>query len=176
MPERARALDSPMTRRVWAFVDAHPGVTMSAAREALGMGWGTFYHHLQKLLRVGVIQAAKFGRRRLLYSRSTENLRPSIAWSDVVYGDSARRIAQAIASQPGMSILELSERLGETPRVVYYHVRRMSLHGLVTSSSPTRYRHLSPTPVLLEWLATWNRPSREGEDRASATGTPEVGE
>lgn len=138
--------------RIVDLVARRPGLPVAQLREQLGIGWGTIYHHLVKLGEEGALHTVVVGRRRLLFAASFEEDLHVVKARAHLRGRTAARIAQAIAEHGPVSVTVLAERLGESPRTLYYHVGHLLDHGLVTSSPRMRYFGLRAAPLLLALL------------------------
>lgn len=125
-----------------------PGRPLGELKEALGVGWGTLYYHVNLLERAGLVRTVVSGRRKLVFPGVGERDPREVAGRSLLVGPTARRVARAIVERPGRSLAEVGAAAGENPRVAYYHVRRFVEAGLVSSSSRTRYAGLAPTRLL----------------------------
>ena len=96
-------------------------------------------------MKAGDIQVVRAGRRRLVYPVAGGNAFERAAGDGIMRGGTARRIAKAIHDAPGRNVQDIAVDIGESPRVVYYHVRRLIEAKLVHSASETRHRDLQPT-------------------------------
>lgn len=149
--EAVRLLEAPMRRRIYDLAVATPGLTVGELLLALDVGWGTLHHHVSKLEQSGLLHTVQQGRRRLVF--------PGGAPVDggkaraVLGGAASRRVAKAVARDPGLPMADLLKRVEDSPRAVYYHVKRLIEAGLLVSESPTRYTRLFPAPALAETLS-----------------------
>lgn len=150
--EQERLLQSALRRQIVELVRENPGIPIGELMKRLPVGWGTLYHHLIKLERSGLLRAAVSGRRRLLYPGDAGPLGNDPDARSILRGRTAQRLARAIVANPGRSVAEIVDEMAESPRVIYYHVKRMLDAGLVSSSSETRYCSLTPTPRLVSML------------------------
>jgi predicted transcriptional regulator len=138
---------APVRREILKLVRAKPGIPISEVRARLDLGWGSLYYHIQKLELAGYLEVCSVGRLNLLYPPGADHARHAKAVS-FLRGDTAMRIAEAILAEPGCSVPDLIAATGESPRVVYYHVKRLAEIGVVTSASRLRHVELQPTPEL----------------------------
>lgn len=130
------------------IIEANPGIPLAALRAQLELGWGTTYHHLAKLERAGLVRALGVGRRRVVVSSSCDISDAEMRARGLLHGPTARRVAELVAGRPRTRILDISAALGESDRVIYYHVGQLLKAGLLTSGSQTRHFDLRPTPLL----------------------------
>lgn len=145
--------DSPLRQQILAIVRAQPGIPIGELMGRLGIGWGTVYHHIAKLTRQGLIRTHASGRRRLIFPAPYAIEPQEAPGFAIVRGATAQRIARSILAKPGQSVGEICQDVAESPRVVYYHVKRLLEAGLVESSSRTRHHDLRPSVRLGELLA-----------------------
>lgn len=146
------AEDSPQRLLIMELVKAKPGQPVGELLSQLPLGWGTLYHHLLKLARSGAIQIKTSGRRRLVYPAHYPNAEATAAAEGLLLGKTARRLAHALVESRRSSVAELAVLTGESPRVVYYHCRRLIEAGLVESAATNGRRDLAPTARLVSLL------------------------
>lgn len=153
-PVERRLLPEATVDRMLAAIQAKPGITPGELTRRAEVSAGTVYYHLRHLEGTGTIHTVVSGRRRLVFlgPRPPEGLVHAEKLS-MLRGRTANRIASMIDQEPGLSIVDLVVRVRESPRSVYYHVRRLKAAGLIWSSSVTRYRDLRPSPDLRSCLA-----------------------
>lgn len=142
-----------LRQRVLAFVLEHPGTTLGQLRRALSLSWGRAHHHVKLLERLGALQRVRAGRRALLMPAGLEEDERSLRARALLRGETARRVAQAVALSAPTDVEALSRALGESRRVVYYHVKQLIEAGVVQSASRTRHFGLVPSPSLRSLLA-----------------------
>lgn len=138
--------DAHSSLRILRIVEAAPGLPIGEIIQRAGLGAGTVYYHLHRLEERGLIKTAAAGRRRLVFPAvmSESRDRDSVALS-ILRGRTCYAVAAAILDGRSVSILDVILQLRQSPRVIYYHVKRLREAGLVKSSSSTRYRNLSPS-------------------------------
>lgn len=148
-----RLLDSPGRQRILAMAHSHPGEPVGTFLERLGMGWGTLHHHLKRLEDAGLLHTRAAGRRRLVYPGPAAETIPALEKGRAILaGRTTRRVADAILARPGVGIEQLVVGLGESPRAVYYHVKRLVDAGLALPDPQARYAFLMPGPLLRDLL------------------------
>lgn len=158
IPQRARQATgrAATSEGILSAVRAHPGIPIGELRRQLSIGWGTFYHHLNRLAAEGLISTAHAGRRKLVFPEGHRAKEESAALG-ILRGRTARRVAEAFLDRTHRSMDDLIATLDLAPRSVYYHVRRLIDAGLVRSASETRYKDLEATRTLKRILLQWNR-------------------
>lgn len=150
--EAERLLESPLRQQIVEMVKARPGVSVGDIMDELQVGWGTLYHHLTKLARNRMIQTSVVGRRRLVYPVTPDTDPTADKHMAMLRGKTARRVAEAVLDHPHITIPDLTAKLNESPRVVYYHVKRLIDANLIVSDSKTRHTGLAPAPQLAHLL------------------------
>lgn len=162
-PSRSReaSLDSPLRERLLKLIQESPGIPMGELMARAGLGWGTLYHHLNKLVRAGHVRTSTSGRRRLIYPVAPGVVQEEIVKTGLLRGRTALAIARLVEARPGMSILDITNALDESPRAVYYHVKRLMDAGYFVSDSHTRYHGLRATGLLRDALAITRPPERD---------------
>lgn len=150
--EAERLLESPLRHQIVEMVKQRPGVSVGDIMDELQVGWGTLYHHLTKLSRSRIIQTSVVGRRRLVYPVVPDQDPTVDKHMAMLRGKTARRVAEGVLAQPHITIQELTVLLDESPRVVYYHVKRLLDAQLILSDSKTRHTGLHPSPQLANLL------------------------
>ncbi|HVM44621.1 MAG TPA: hypothetical protein VM582_01700 [Candidatus Thermoplasmatota archaeon] len=145
---------SGVRHRIVEVVEARPGIPLAELLKEVPIGWGTLYHHIVKLTEGGQLRAVSAGRRRLLFPCHVAADPARERARALLRGDTVATIARAVARRAPTSVRDLVVELEESPRVVYYHVRKLVSAGLVQSTSITRYYGLRPSPLLLALLQT----------------------
>jgi DNA-binding transcriptional ArsR family regulator len=138
---------SPMRKRILDLVRQHPGILVSQLRRDSGLGWGAFYHHLARLREEGLLGIRRVGPRRLAFIPHVAEEMDAARLAALGH-PTARKVAHAVLRAPGTSIREVVQETGESPRVVYYHVRQLLKAGVIRSGSRTRHVDLRPADHL----------------------------
>lgn len=144
--------DSPQRAMVLEMIQQEPGIPLGELLKRLPLGWGTLYHHVRKLSQAGTIQICAAGRRRLLYPADYHVQTGAAMGGGLLRGKTARRVAEVVVARPGCNAIEISEEMGESHRVVYYHVKRLLSAGLIAATDVDGSRRLTPEPLLLRLL------------------------
>lgn len=148
-----RVLDSSVRREMLELIRSHPGMTVRELLEEMQVGWGTLYHHLTVLERSELVRCVVSGRRRLLYLTEQGPVPKDTKERSVLAGSTARKLGEVIAANEGLGIEAIVQQSGVSPRVAYYHIKRLLEAGLVKSDSSTRYRGLVATDHLRRLLS-----------------------
>lgn len=120
----------------------------------LEIGSGTAQYHIRRLEDAGRVHTIVIGRRRLVFPGPLKSLLDEHAHAHALLrGSSAHAIARAVIENPACSVLHLIALTGESPRSVYYHLKRLRDAGLIGSGSQRRYLQVVPTPLLLQLAA-----------------------
>jgi predicted transcriptional regulator len=132
--------------RLLSLVRAQPGLCMSNAADHLGVNLGTAKYHADRLVRDGLLAVEPTGRQR--------RLRPAHVPSDhatrlaLLRGDPARALASEVLREPGVPVRELCDRLGFTPRIVYYQSEHLVRAGLLREETVGREKRFHPASCL----------------------------
>lgn len=156
---------SLVRERVLHLVRVHPGLPVGVVGDRLGISVGTLHYHLAALVRHGLIETRKRGRRRLVFPTEVDADPRVVAALALLRGHTCAAIARDIARHAPTELLEIIARVGGSPRAVYYHVKSLRECGLISSALAFRYRQLAPTPLLQMLL---ERLDREEADAGSA--------
>lgn len=137
--------------RLTRLLERHPGLPLGEAARRLGIAWGTLSYHVRLMDARREIFVQRVGRRTLLYA-SAPPLDELPELRALLREPATRKVAIAVARGRAAGVNALIERTGESPRVVYHHLKRLIDAGLVTSAAPRRHRGLAATPRLLALL------------------------
>lgn len=146
------ALASEPRREILRIVEENPGITLGELKRRFPRSWGTVYHHLTRLQQAGLVRVLVAGRRRLLVAASMQADEAELNARALLRGSTVERVARIVAENPECRVAEIAERVGESPRVVYYHVKQLLDANLLESSSRTRHFGLRAAPLLLVLL------------------------
>lgn len=149
---QSKVLESPERMKILHIVFERPGVSVTELADRLAMSWGQINYHLGRLEDAGLLHTTKAGRHRLVFPHGESPETPEDR--ALVLEKTARSLALLIVENPRLSVTDLVARSGETPRVVYYHVKKLLDSGLVTSSSGIHHRGLVASPRLVHLLGT----------------------
>jgi len=157
---RAEAPPASARQRLLSLVHSQPGIPVGELARRLDVRTGTLHYHLHRLELDGSILTCREGRRRLVFPASDALEGAHVRALGLLRGRTTQSVAEAILKNPGVSLLGVMKLVDETPRTVYYHVKRLREAGLISSASSTRYRDLRAAP-LLEPALTLARASPE---------------
>lgn len=148
----SKVLESPERLRVIQIVYDRPGVSVTELAGSVEMTWGQLNYHLTRLADAGLLHTVKAGRHRLVFPDKDPGETPEDR--AIVLEKTARALALLIVDNPHVRATDLVRLSGESPRVVYYHVKRLLESGLVSSSSGIHHRGLVASPRLVHLLGT----------------------
>ena len=146
----SKVLESPERLRILQIVYERPGVSVTELAQRLEMTWGQLNYHLTRLASAGLLHTVKAGRHRLVFPEKEPAETPEDR--ALLLERTARALALLIVDNPQVTVTDLVRLSGETPRVVYYHVKRLLDAGLVTSSSGIHHRGLAASARLVHLL------------------------
>ncbi len=146
---RGEALRHPTRIKLMAIVEAHPGITLTSLRDAVGCSWGTIQHHTRALERRGRLRSEPVGRSRRFFTDTVSPARRrGLA---LLRRGRVQDLVDAIARAPGRKQRELTEGLNLTRKVLRSYVDDLVAAGLVVETQESRARVYHPT-VALEGL------------------------
>ncbi|MGH7427533.1 MAG: winged helix-turn-helix transcriptional regulator [Candidatus Methylomirabilaceae bacterium] len=122
--------ECPARQALERHIKANPGINMSQARRALGMGWGAAIRHARILEERGVVTSRREGRELLLFPRSIQ-MGPESALARFLHRSRVRQIIDAVRGCPGIQRTRLAAATGMSPRILRYHLDRLIAQGLV---------------------------------------------
>lgn len=146
----SKVLESPERLGILRLVYERPGISVTDLASRLSMTWGQLNYHLLRLAAAGLLHTVKAGRHRLVFPE-----RESVETPEdraIVLEKTARALALLIVGNPHVSVTDLVRMSGESPRVVYYHVKKLLDAGLVSSASGIHHRGLTASPRLVHLL------------------------
>ena len=151
----SKVLESPERLRILQIVYERPGVSVTEVAQRLEMTWGQLNYHLSRLSSAGLLHTVKAGRHRLVFPEKE----PAEAPEDraLVLERTARALALLIVDNPQVTVTDLVRLSGASPRVVYYHVKKLLEAGLVTSASGIHHRGLTASARLVHLLGSVGR-------------------
>lgn len=140
--------ESEVRRKILLMLEEHPAIPLAEIRERVPVGWGTVWYHIQKLAKADLIRIIPSGKRKIVVRVNSAPTAVEVRALAVLRGSTARKISRYIQRNPESSVSAISEALGLSTRVAYYHVKVLLEVGLLSSSSPTRHFGLRATPLL----------------------------
>lgn len=136
--ENTDVLASANRRRIHDYVSRNPGVSLSEISAALGIGWGTSVHHVERMEKARVLRSYADGRRRAFV---VEGQRANSGDASLPRTDPTRaRLLQAIRLAPGASQGELARSAGLSLSLASRHLGVLERAGLVASHKTWRTR------------------------------------
>jgi predicted transcriptional regulator len=123
-------LAHPQRQRIYAMVQAQPGVHYRALVDALGMGRGATMYHLRVLERGRLLQQVRApGYRRYYVSGAAPQA--SLAGLALLEGGSLRAVYDVVRTQPGISVSEVARRVQVSQPAAHKAIERLRAAGLV---------------------------------------------
>lgn len=155
-PGRPPLEDDPETillserrRDIFRLIQKQPGISVLEVERRLQVGAGTFYHHLDRLVRAGLVEACKGVNITRLYpaDKAPPPDAPALAH------ETAKEVARTILHKPGLSSLEIAEHMGRPQRTVVFHLRALFEAGYVEQDKTHKAPAYHPTKRLREELS-----------------------
>ncbi len=109
------------------YLRVHPGDTYADIKRNLDLNNGALTWHLKKLEDEGVIKSKVMGARKRYFPK--EATVPVENGGELHYLQ--QRLLRAVAGEPGSPVAVLAAALGTTKQVTLYHLRSLSVKGLV---------------------------------------------
>jgi len=140
-------LDHPTRRHIYDHLLRLPGDHFRSIARSLGLAVGTATHHLEVLMREGLLGLERSNGRARYYPRGSdaETDRNRLFMRHWNYRDLRLRILYALARRPGARVSEVARELGVSRQLVSYHLARLGELDLVRREGDG-YRAL-PAPV-----------------------------
>ncbi len=123
--------------KIHALVTANPGLHYSAIKRELGLANGALTHHLRMLEQHGVLVMQSRAHRAHFYPRG-----PRLPDEPDPVSDFAARVMTQLRRSPGLTQVELADRLGASKQLVNYHVKRLERQDRLRARPDGRVRRL----------------------------------
>lgn len=137
-------LDHPKRQRIYELVQSTPGVHLSQMARELDVPWGTLVHHLRKLEKGDLITSEeKSGKRCFFLPGQVTGAQRDIL--PALENETARRIAEFYAENPGASQNEAADALDHSPALISWHLNKLEDAGVVTRERVGRRQRVGVT-------------------------------
>ena len=123
-------LASSTGRRVFEFIEGHPGTHLREISRGLGIATGDTQYHLHRLELAGRISSFRRGLYRFYYPSTLFGERQRDILS-VLTLDTPRELLLSLVERPGASQAELARAVALTPATVSWHMKRLVDIGIV---------------------------------------------
>ena len=125
-------LENEARRHIFEYIQAHPGVHLRAAAQALELSTTNVLWHLRKLEDANLVTSKKFEGYKVFYpvEGGVETKRRAIAMA-VLKNDNAVGILQYVTANPSAHQREIARALGVNHGTVRWHLRKLEEAGLV---------------------------------------------
>lgn len=162
---RGTLLDNPNRARIYATVQANPGITPAALTRLVGMNEIVVRHHMRMLVHHRVVLTQRTGKLRSYVAAQDQRIPGDLPALATLQHERRRRLAESVVrSTAPPSQAELASALSMSARLVSHHVRKLESAGLLRKLGAMPY-HYQATPTLARLLDHERRP--EGADRES---------
>jgi predicted transcriptional regulator len=132
--------------RIYKLVRDQPGIHVYEVCDRLGLGWGTAVHHLKILQDQGMLTSHRDGRYRRFFLVGDDRISYREAVG-VLRHPTSRRIAQVVASRPGLIQKDVCAALGLSTSLVAWHLGRLKAAGVVSAERRGRTIEYRPGPA-----------------------------
>lgn len=143
---------SERRRAIVELVQKQPGISLLEVQEALNIGAGVFFHHLDKLVAVGLVERRKIANTTHLYPGGAAPPADAPALAQ----DLSKEIARLVLDSPGLSSREMAQRLARPVTTVRGHLRRLLDADFIKQEQTWSAPIYHPTPKLRKALETRN--------------------
>lgn len=123
-------LDHPVRRRIVDLVTAQPGIHPQGLVRQLSLTRGAVEHHLRILEKAGHVRGKPVQGRMCYFAAGKVDVRVQPA-AAVLRAPLARNILETALGEPGLSLTDLTSRLGCSYGAMLYHVDRLEDSGMV---------------------------------------------
>lgn len=147
--ERDRVLDHPLRREIHALIEQNPGIHLRELARRVRREFGVLRHHLDMLLRLGLILHRHSHGYTCFYLAAGFDRRQADAMP-VLRSESARRILAALVGRPESTGAELAAATGLHRTTVRHHLARFGSVELVEVSRTPGDRRVRLKPLGLE--------------------------
>lgn len=119
-------------RRVYEFVQEHPGVYLQQIADRLGMAFTSVRWHLQKLEDARLVKSAKLKGLVIYYSTEggIENRRLAIA-NALMQNENSAAILEFVANNPGTHQRKIAQSLGLKRGTTRWHLSKLHSLGII---------------------------------------------
>ncbi|MCA1813932.1 MAG: hypothetical protein LC624_08270, partial [Halobacteriales archaeon] len=126
---KADLLDHPVREGIVDLVRREPGANFTTIQDKLGIGNGAAWYHLAVLERGGKVTCIERSRSRRYYLAGSEHYR-AMQQLAALRSPAMRAVYEAIYTQPGVMLQDVSARLRVTPPAAHRHVKKLKEAGL----------------------------------------------
>lgn len=127
--DKHELLDHPVRAGIHQAIESRPGVHYQELLRVTGHANGTLDHHLQTLLRAGLVKSVKGPGYTCYFDASVG--RQAMQAAPVLKSEGARKVLAAVQAAPGTAPKDVALRAGLSPQTVHYHLHRLREAGLV---------------------------------------------
>jgi predicted transcriptional regulator len=150
-PESALA-SSERRREILTLIEQQPGIHSTEIRRTLDLGAGVVHHHLDKLVRSGLVETRPYAHAIRYYAAGRAPPEDDLS---LLLPESAKRIALSVLRNPGRSSSDIAEDVGLYPTRVSTYLTRLQDAGLVQGHAEGRRIRYMPTAKLERTATDW---------------------
>jgi predicted transcriptional regulator len=119
-------LNNRLRKRIYVFVQNHPGEHFRSILNHLNLTNGTLAHHLYTLEKESLIRSQRDGLYRRFYPAGYQIDPTHVSLTAI-----QQRIIDLVKDEPGLSQKEISQNLGLSNSTVNYNIKSMKEKGLL---------------------------------------------
>lgn len=140
---KERTLDNFTRGRIYGYIEANPGVHLTAIGKAMGISNGCLTYHLDKLEKEGFVRSTRDGTRKFYYPKGMRidlgrEVEPHPAMG--ILSKVQEAIIERARREPGISQRQMASAIGVSPSTVNYNIRLLAMAGILRLE-----RHLGRT-------------------------------
>jgi predicted ArsR family transcriptional regulator len=154
MPEPSEALDHPRREEIYEAVSRQPGMNWNQLQRETGLSVGVLMFHLDRLVDDGVLVKKDSARENevLVFTHEHEDLWHDPSLRLLLGNESTRRVAEAVAEDPGRLAGDIGAELDLTPQGARYHLDKLMDEGLVEREEDGHNVRFGASPELSKRL------------------------
>ena len=124
-------LEHPVRRRLVETIGENPGIHASELQRRMDAAWGTLTHHLTKLERARLVTSRLARNQKCYFAQGGTIQRHDMDVASILRGEMASKLADFVSHHPMSSQKEAARRLGISPALVSFHVKKLLEAGAV---------------------------------------------
>ncbi len=139
------ALSSEVRGRIFALIQARPGVTLAGLANATGSSRTAVSHHVRVLERDALVTTRREGRVRLFFENGRARVIEARAVA-VLDHETTRAVARAVAESPGLDQSAVCRAFALRPSLAHWHLSKLESVDLIEKSRDGRRVRYAPGP------------------------------
>jgi predicted transcriptional regulator len=125
-------------KRIYDFIEAHPGVHICKIARELGLGMGDLQYHLHALEDEGIIRTRRRGLYKFVFPSNMFGEKQETILS-LLSQETPSEILLFLTQRPGSTQKDLVEHLKLAPASIFWHMDRMMKAGVIERSRTGKF-------------------------------------